>query len=208
MRNRFRLRFHFWLDVNKPEEAALAETIGELKECRSFAQTIRHGIRLVVSLARGDTSVLEALFPQVVEDIYLAGVEAAKEEFRSEVTDRLNELAASVRQLESGGMKALPAVTGPQESGVVPTLVSGNLKALSGSSAPPPGPEDLDDLADLLEVKDVSSESGSKAAENFVKSMLAMQSVKSDKPAKSGKSVKRERQSLDDLLEIRTVGGT
>jgi hypothetical protein len=206
MRNRFRLRFHFWLDMNKPEEAALAETIGELKSCRSFAQAVRQGIRLVVSLAQGDISVLELLFPQVVEGIYMAGVEAAKDEFRFEVTDRLDELAASVRQLEAGGLKALPAATDPQTSSVAPMLVSGNLKSLAGSSQPLPGPPDHDDLADLLEVKDVSSEGGGVAAQNLINSMLAMQSTKSDKPAKPSKAAKRERRSLDDLLEVRVVG--
>ena len=203
MRTRFRLRFHFWLDMNKPEEAALAETIGELKSCRSFAQAVRQGIRLVVSLAQGDVSVLEALFPQVVEDIYQAGVEAARDEYSAEVTDRLEELAASVRQLEVSGVKALPAATDAGASGAAPALVSGNLGALAGSNPLPPLSDD--DIMAGLEVKD-ADRSEVNATQNFINSLMALQSVTSPKSDKPSKSVKRERQSLDDLIKVKAAG--
>jgi len=109
---RFRLRFHFWLDLNKPDEADLADTIEQLKGKRSFAAAIRDGLRLVVSLAQGDTTVLKRLFPQVVEDIYLSGLEAAKDDFNGDVTQRLDELAALVRQIKPGESQL--ALAGPK----------------------------------------------------------------------------------------------
>jgi hypothetical protein len=65
MANRFRLRFTFWLDMRKTDEAQLAETIETLKLNRSFAATIRDGIRLICDLRAGQTDVLFELFPWI-----------------------------------------------------------------------------------------------------------------------------------------------
>lgn len=65
MANRFRLRFTFWLDLHKADEAALAEQIDGLKRSRTFASAIRDGIRLICDLRAGRTDVLFALFPWV-----------------------------------------------------------------------------------------------------------------------------------------------
>jgi hypothetical protein len=65
MANRFRLRFTFWLDMRKTDEAELAETIETLKLNRSFAATIRDGIRLICDLRAGQTDVLFELFPWI-----------------------------------------------------------------------------------------------------------------------------------------------
>ena len=67
MNQRFRLRFTFWLDLHKAGEAELAETIDGLKQERSFASTIRDGIRLVCDLRAGRLDVLSELFPWVSE---------------------------------------------------------------------------------------------------------------------------------------------
>ena len=69
-KERFRLQFKFWLDVNKPDEYALAETIAELKENKSFSRVVRDGIRLMVDLWRGNLDVLLALFPWVEDAFY------------------------------------------------------------------------------------------------------------------------------------------
>ena len=53
-KERFRLQFKFWLDVNKPDEYALAEIIAELKENKTFSKAIRDGIRLVQALGQRD----------------------------------------------------------------------------------------------------------------------------------------------------------
>ena len=65
--NRFRLGFKFWLDMNKPHDEAIAEHIEQLKSDRSFTQTVRDGIRLVIDLRAGKTDVLSELFGWVLE---------------------------------------------------------------------------------------------------------------------------------------------
>lgn len=55
----------FWLDLEKPEENEIAETIQDLKDERSFSRAVRQGLRLWVSLRRRDTSVLFELFPWI-----------------------------------------------------------------------------------------------------------------------------------------------
>ena len=72
MAKRFRLRFTFWLDLQKGEEAELAEMIDVLKRERTFASTIRDGIRLVCDLRAGRVEVLLGLFPWVREALQSA----------------------------------------------------------------------------------------------------------------------------------------
>ena len=60
-----RLMFRFWLDIFKPEEAKIVDTIEDLKSDRSFTQTIRDGIRLICDLRDGKLDVLFELFPWV-----------------------------------------------------------------------------------------------------------------------------------------------
>mgnify|MGYP003394866620 FL=1 len=67
--SRFRLRFPFWLDMNKPDEHALAELVETLKTKKLFAKTIRDGIRLVNDLREGRLDVLCELFPWVKEEM-------------------------------------------------------------------------------------------------------------------------------------------
>jgi hypothetical protein len=198
---RQRERVDFWLDLLKPDEWELLQLIEALKKQRLFAKTVRDGIRLIYDLSQGKTDVLEELFPWVLDPV-------AEPRSSSDDNGRIfNELTEMRREFEEikhlgGGHQVSPLSTEEAK----PMLVSGNLKSLAGSSKPLPGPEDHDDLADMLEVKDAAPESGSIASQNFINSMLALQNVKSDKPSKPNKSVKRERRSLDDLLEIRTVG--
>ena len=63
----FRLRFTFWLDLDKPEENELAGYIDELKQQRKFVTTIKQGLKLIRDLRAGKTDVLLELFPLVVE---------------------------------------------------------------------------------------------------------------------------------------------
>ena len=91
MTQRFRLRFTFWLDIHKNDEAELAETIDILKQERSFATTIRDGIRLICDLRAGRVEVLFALFPWVQET--LQPVSAAP------VDERLQEQIARLEAL-------------------------------------------------------------------------------------------------------------
>ncbi len=65
--SRFRLRFTFWLDLNKPDENLIAEMIDDLKIGKLFAKTIRDGIRLIYDLRAGRLDTLFELFPWVQE---------------------------------------------------------------------------------------------------------------------------------------------
>jgi hypothetical protein len=64
---RFRLRFTFWLDMHKKDEALIAEQIESLKADRTFASTVREGICLICDLRAGRLDVLLELFPFVAE---------------------------------------------------------------------------------------------------------------------------------------------
>ena len=84
----FRLRFTFWLDMHKSDEAAIAETIADLKSQRSFVSTIRDGIRLICDLRAGRLDVLFELFPWV----------------RSEFLGYMNSLQPNSTASDSGGI--------------------------------------------------------------------------------------------------------
>ncbi len=73
MAKRFRPRFTFWLDMHKADEAALAEVIDILKRERTFASTVRDGIRLIYDLRAGRADVLFELFPWVKETVQPSG---------------------------------------------------------------------------------------------------------------------------------------
>jgi hypothetical protein len=65
--NRFRLRQTFWLDLNKAEEEELADQIELLKSKRTFARTVRQGIKLICELREKKVDLLLTLFPFVLE---------------------------------------------------------------------------------------------------------------------------------------------
>ncbi len=91
MTNRFRLRFSFWLDLHKSDEAALAETIDALKQNRTFASTIRDGIRLIADLRAGRIDVLLELFPWVKEALQPAPATSADQRLQEQI-ERLENL--------------------------------------------------------------------------------------------------------------------
>jgi len=104
----FRLMFKFWLDMHKPEEEALADTIDQLKQERSFSKTIRDGIRLVVSLRCGETDVLEELFPAVVAAIRGNDGKAASEQFNDMLAE-IAELKVMVAERQTVKRAPVPA---------------------------------------------------------------------------------------------------
>jgi hypothetical protein len=81
MRQRFQKQYQFWLNLNLPEQDEIAGMIETLKERRSFAQTIRDGIRLIYSLREGRVDVLLSLFPWIANS--LQPTSAANTEFAS-----------------------------------------------------------------------------------------------------------------------------
>ena len=65
MATRFRKMFKFWLDLDKDDEYELAEEIATLRKNRQFAPTLRNGLRLILELQRGETSLLFEMFPNL-----------------------------------------------------------------------------------------------------------------------------------------------
>ncbi len=86
MANRFRLRFTFWLDLQKADEAALAEAIDGLKHNRTFASAIRDGIRLICDLRAGQTTILLELFPWVKEALQPVSMPTVDRNFQEQIT--------------------------------------------------------------------------------------------------------------------------
>ncbi len=67
MRKSFRMRFTFWLDLNKSDESELADIVDTLKSQRGYASAIRDGLRMVWELRQGRVDTLVKLFPWVAE---------------------------------------------------------------------------------------------------------------------------------------------
>lgn len=153
---RFRLRHTFWLDMNKLDEAQLAETVEWLKRDRSFAKTIRDGIRLICDLRAGRTDVLFELFPWVLnEQTYTANPVTTGQNALQQQLDRLEHL-----MLQQGSLAAMPA----DQAGPAST---GGPKALHTPHIAAPRFDDDDDLPLLIQ-HDMTTNT----AENFVRSML------------------------------------
>lgn len=66
----YRRMYRFWLDLNRNDEAAIAEHIEHLKDKRNFTRTIRDGVRLLAELRNGSIDFLIALFPFVIEMVF------------------------------------------------------------------------------------------------------------------------------------------
>jgi len=118
-RKSFRLRFPFWLDLNKPDEADLAEKIATLKEERAFVKTIRDGIRLIWDLRAGRLDVLFFLFPWVKEEFD----KRVNTQAVSALQDQLARLEVMMGQGMSIPVDAHPKQLEPQSSSPQPLRV-------------------------------------------------------------------------------------
>ena len=154
-KERFRLQFKFWLDVNKPDEYALAEIIADLKESKTFSKVIRDGIRLIWSLGQGNLDVLLALFPWIEDAFYerFKEREPASDSALQQQLARLEKLL-----IEQGSVPIDQVPKGPK-----PLMMS-------------PVPEKVDDEDDsaLLTLKKTASVS-KQASANFLASAFSLQ---------------------------------
>lgn len=165
-----RFKIAFWLDADKDDELLLLETIDELKAARQFTRAVRDGLRLFVSLSKGETDVLESLFPAVVARLRGEGnTDTGGGGGQSEHLARIESL---LLQLQTpGGIVA--AAREPQ-----PAAIAGNTggpKPMTTGAAPPPPVYDDDD-ADLITVKK-SEGGGRQANENFLAAMRRLQNM-------------------------------
>lgn len=163
----FRLRFTFWLDMLNDEEQSLADYVEELKTRRSFAKTIRDGLRLVRDLRAGKVDVLFELFPWVKAE-FIAGI-TSKSDSRGD--DRMH------REFEE--LKALILSTSNAPLVAAPAGNPRPLMSISAGAAPQalnvpkfdlPRFDD-DDIDTLVIAKDTKTDS----AANFLKSMMNLQ---------------------------------
>lgn len=148
---RFRLKFMFWLDLSKSDEADLADDIAILKEQRLFSQTLRDGIRLICQLRAGRTDLLFELFPWLAAEMNRPD-ESLDLVIRQEI-DRLSHLIAS--QQGSRVVDANPALPGLQKA-----------KA-NGFSSPADADDDI-----KLSIKAAKNGSSGK---NFLSSLMSLQ---------------------------------
>ena len=158
---RFRLRQVFWLDMNKPDEEHLADTIEHLKNERTFASTIRDGIRLVCDLRAGRMDVLFELFPWVRAEFleYMQSLQPQPTAIDPDIQQQLQRLEKLL--VEQGNQPIAPAASSGPKPLNAPRVAS------------PKHDDDTDDVA-LLKAsmrKDMSTDS----AENFLKSMMNLQ---------------------------------
>lgn len=151
-KDRHRIGYTFWLDLLKPQEENLSDEIELLKNKRSFASTIRDGIRLILSLREGRVDVLLELFPFVREKLQpppMSGNDDLKKELAW-----IKELMLS-QYKGDGGIKMASVGQGP--------------KPLIMNTAPITAYDDDDELVIR---KDKGS--GERAAQNLINSMMAL----------------------------------
>lgn len=110
-KERFRLQFKFWLDVNKADEYHIAELIDELKRGGAFSKAIRDGLRLIADLWRGNLDVLLTLFPWV-EDAFYERFAAQQPDTDDALQQRLDSLEKLL--LQQGNVPLETAVSGPK----------------------------------------------------------------------------------------------
>jgi hypothetical protein len=99
-KQRFKLRFTFWVDLLNGDGQELADYIEELKSQRSFARTIREGLRLIRDLRAGRVDVLFELFPLLKAE-FLAGVQPQKTAGELELQRQLERLEHHLMALNS-----------------------------------------------------------------------------------------------------------
>jgi len=161
---RYRVMHKFWLDLRKDYEDWLDETIHTLKQERTYSQTVRDGIRLIVDLRHKKLDALLELFPWVENWI--------ESEVQRRIAERSISIQSRIDRLE-GQLDAMSRMQQPQlEAGSERRMLTDN-----GQRPMLPGPQknadDEDDTA-LLTVKKARGDNG-QSAENFLKSMMNLQ---------------------------------
>jgi len=142
----YRLMYRFWLDVNRHDEEAIADTIEVLKNDRTFTSVIRDGIRLVTSLRNGDLSVLLELFPDVKEKLT-----------HKNTTRQLSAIELLINEMRREAQQ--------------PKQIIGTIQPLIKPVAPPP----IDDDDDLDIVIEKDENSGKNVSNNFLNSIMNLQ---------------------------------
>ena len=90
----WRPQHKFWLDTAIPLEAEMHNKIESLKKQRRWMPKLRLALQLLFTLEKGNTEILEAEFPEVVQELRDRGVTEA-------IDARLTQLEAHIMGLPS-----------------------------------------------------------------------------------------------------------
>jgi hypothetical protein len=172
-KRRFAKMFNFWLDLNRPDEYELAETVDNLKQARQFSQVIRDGLRIIPALLAGNPDPLLERFPWVI-DMVLARYgqptpEPPKANGNTSGGDGLERKIDRLEQLIiRQGMNPNPSIA------AVAPVMSGNLiaGAVAVQFTPPPMDDDFDFMADVEIKKDENA--GAVASQNLRNQLMQM----------------------------------
>lgn len=113
-KDRHRIGYTFWLDLKKPQEEKLSDVIELLKNKRSFASTIRDGLRLIHDLREGRVDVLHELFPWTKIAMQSPAPPSGNDDLKKEIAFLTQLILAQrpddgLKMIEQG--RALPART-------------------------------------------------------------------------------------------------
>ena len=153
----YRIRFEFWLNMDKPEEENIADLIERLKNKRLFSRAIRDGLRLFWDLYQGKTDVLFELFPHLEARLAVQG--AKVQEDNTAVLSQLERLETLLLH--------------PPSEQAETDRNNGGLAALAIAPVPVPVFDEEEEDDDLLVVTQASSK-GMSATQTFVNSMLQL----------------------------------
>lgn len=151
--DRYRLKYEFWLEPDKPDHVMVADRIEVLKNERLFAGVIRDGIMIMSELRQGRVDLLLHLFPWIREEIQK---QAASQEVMSESIDLKRELEDLKRLIQEQNTISQNPVLGNQ-SGPKPLTATGSIK--------PKWDEDDDVFVPIKKAK-----SNGDSAQNFLNS--------------------------------------
>ena len=156
---RINKQYQFWLNLNSEAECRIAEAVDWLKSQRLYSQTIRDGIRLIVSLRDGRTDVLFELFPWIQERLESASKSVEPPHEGNGHDDQIKALQAKIDTLTD-------LVTQQRTPNGIVISVRENQKAL-----PPPKTDNI--ASDRLEIKQ-AAKSPENAGFNMLLNSAAM----------------------------------
>lgn len=151
----YRLRFHFWLDMDNPRDIEIADLIELLKNERAYTAAIRDGLRLIAALRAGNTDMLFQLFPGLETELQRA------QDVQAQLDDILRLLKrgqfSAHAEYSNGGGEMVQAIGKPLPL-AAPTITAPVF--------------DDDDDCDLL---DIGNDTSTQSAQNFINSMTNLQ---------------------------------
>ena len=120
---RRRMKFEFWLELQKVDDLILTQQIATLKRHHQFIGVIRDGIRLICDLRAGRVDVLLELFPGIGERF-----QSAEQGRASEIFEQMVQMQAALDALRSQIAAQPVAASAPRQP------VSGGVVVAEGAT--------------------------------------------------------------------------